>query len=147
MQGKPKLGILKKPGPFFQVHSTKVLTQIFISRAFAGSSGVGPPNRTTEMRNHCIYENDPYNRSFYLILTHIVGYFHIMQKRILTEILRNSIEKNKKSILLLGPRQVGKSTLIQNLEPDLKVNLSEERIYRDHLKDPDLIRRQVLALK
>lgn len=49
--------------------------------------------------------------------------------------------------MLLGPRQVGKSTLIQSLKPDLKINLAEEKVYRDHLRDPELISRQVLALK
>ena len=37
--------------------------------------------------------------------------------------------KSKKSILLLGPRQVGKSTLINSLKPDLKINLAEEAEY------------------
>ncbi len=82
-----------------------------------------------------------------MILTHNVGYFKKMEKRLLEEILKTSLKKNKKSILLLGPRQVGKSTLIQALNPDLKINLAEEKSYRDHLKDPDLISRQVLALQ
>lgn len=69
-----------------------------------------------------------------------------MQKRLLEEILKKTIQKSKKSVLLLGPRQVGKSTLIQTLKPDLKINLAEEIVYRDHLRDPDLIKRQVLGL-
>jgi len=40
-----------------------------------------------------------------------------------------SIKKTKKSILLIGPRQTGKSTLIKTLNPDLSVNLSNEGIY------------------
>ena len=70
-----------------------------------------------------------------------------MQKRILEDLLKISLQKNRKSIMLLGPRQVGKSTLIQSLKPDLKINLAEEKVYRDHLRDPELISRQVLALK
>ncbi len=70
-----------------------------------------------------------------------------MLERTLSKSLTHIVAKTKKSILLLGPRQVGKSTLIQSLNPDLKVNLAEEKVYRDHLKDPDLISRQVLALK
>ena len=37
------------------------------------------------------------------------------------------IEKFKKSILLLGPRQVGKSTLVKSLNPDLQINFSDEK--------------------
>jgi predicted AAA+ superfamily ATPase len=37
------------------------------------------------------------------------------------------IAKSSKSILLLGPRQVGKSTLIRGLNPDLTINLAIEQ--------------------
>lgn len=65
-----------------------------------------------------------------------------------TRILKSRIKEilAKKSILLLGPRQVGKSTLIQDLNPILTINLSNERQYLEHLKDPGLIERLVLAL-
>ena len=47
-------------------------------------------------------------------------------KRLLIE----KLKKSRKSILLLGPRQTGKSTLIQKfLEPDLQINLSHEPTY------------------
>jgi len=46
----------------------------------------------------------------------------------------------------LGPRQVGKSTLLAELLPELVINLADESTYRDHLKDPALIRKQVEAL-
>ncbi len=52
-----------------------------------------------------------------------------------------------KSLLLLGPRQVGKSTLLKSLNPDLTINLSEEKQYLAHLKDPDLISRICLSSK
>ncbi len=48
--------------------------------------------------------------------------------------------------MLLGPRQVGKSTLLREFEYDLIVDLADEGIYRDHLKDPSLLRAQVLGL-
>lgn len=51
-----------------------------------------------------------------------------------------------KSVLVLGPRQVGKSTLLNSLMPDLAINLTDESQFRDHLKDPGLIRRQVESL-
>lgn len=43
--------------------------------------------------------------------------------------LLREIQSTRKSILLLGPRQVGKSTLIQGLKPDLEINLAQESEY------------------
>lgn len=43
--------------------------------------------------------------------------------------LATSLLNSKKSILLLGPRQVGKSTLIYSLKPDMVINLSREDEY------------------
>jgi uncharacterized protein len=62
-------------------------------------------------------------------------------------ILEERIKNNKKSILLLGPRQVGKSTLCQSLNPDVSINLADERDYRLHVSDPGLISRIVAASK
>lgn len=45
------------------------------------------------------------------------------------------IKKSKKSILLLGPRQTGKSTLIKSIKPDLEIDLTDQQVYLDHLKD------------
>ena len=45
-----------------------------------------------------------------------------MVKRLLLEKLR----KSPKSILLVGPRQVGKSTLLKLLKPEKIINLSNE---------------------
>lgn len=50
-----------------------------------------------------------------------------------------------KSLLLLGPRQVGKSTLIKTLKPNLLINLASQREYLNHLKDPGLLERMVAA--
>ena len=44
-------------------------------------------------------------------------------------LLLNQIAKKSKSLLILGPRQVGKSTLIQQLKPDLSINLANEKEY------------------
>ncbi|MBK8205002.1 MAG: AAA family ATPase [Bdellovibrionales bacterium] len=49
-------------------------------------------------------------------------------------------------MLLLGPRKVGKSTLFRSLQPDLTIDLANESLYRQHLKDSELITRQVEAL-
>jgi predicted AAA+ superfamily ATPase len=69
-----------------------------------------------------------------------------MIKRQLETILRDSLLPSGKSILLLGPRQVGKSTLLNQLKPNLTINLGDEATFRDHVKDPSLIRRQTKAL-
>lgn len=44
-------------------------------------------------------------------------------------ILGPQISHCKKSILLLGPRQVGKSTLIHSLKPEMTINLANEKEY------------------
>lgn len=42
--------------------------------------------------------------------------------------------------MLLGPRQTGKSTLIQQLNPSLTINLADEATFVEYLRDPALIR-------
>lgn len=44
----------------------------------------------------------------------------------INRIISKEILETRKSILLLGPRQVGKSTLMESLKPDLTINLSDE---------------------
>ena len=44
-------------------------------------------------------------------------------------LLSASLQKSPKSVLLLGPRQVGKSTLIKALKPELEINLADEAPY------------------
>lgn len=50
--------------------------------------------------------------------------------------LTDIIEKSKKSLLLLGPRQTGKSTLIKSLKPDLAINLAHESTFLEFASDP-----------
>lgn len=61
--------------------------------------------------------------------------------------IKKGLSGSKKSALLLGPRQVGKSTLVKSLEPDLLIQLADETVYLSHLKDPGLLKRQVAALE
>jgi predicted AAA+ superfamily ATPase len=58
-----------------------------------------------------------------------------MISRLLASVLKNS----PKSILLLGPRQVGKSSLINQLRPDLTINLAREEEFLRHSAQPDLL--------
>ena len=54
--------------------------------------------------------------------------------------LEAALRKASKSILLLGPRQTGKSTLIRSLGPELEINLADEETFRQFLSDPGLIK-------
>ncbi len=54
-----------------------------------------------------------------------------MIKRTLAE----KIAKSKKSVLLLGPRQTGKSTLMRSLKPDLTINLAREETYLEFARN------------
>lgn len=53
------------------------------------------------------------------------------------------IKPQKKSVLLIGPRQTGKSTLIRSLKPDLEINLADESTFLQHLTDPTLLRKMM----
>ena len=61
-----------------------------------------------------------------------------MIKRALAVQIRKSIN-SKKSVLLLGPRQVGKSTLVKDLSPDCEFNLSQESLFLEFIKDPSYL--------
>ena len=64
----------------------------------------------------------------------------------LSRILDKAVKNHPKSLLLLGPRQVGKSTLCNSLNPDLSLNLTNESLFRQHLNDPGLITRVIKSL-
>lgn len=61
-------------------------------------------------------------------------------------IVGDRIARAKSSVLLLGPRQVGKSTLCRELDPALYVDLADESEYLGFAKDPARLRREVEAL-
>ncbi len=65
-----------------------------------------------------------------------------MIARRLTDRLRTS----KKSVLLLGPRQTGKSTLIATLDPSLTVNLAHEPTYLDFARNPREMEERIAPL-
>lgn len=69
-----------------------------------------------------------------------------MEKRTLTALLRSRVTTSHKSIMLIGPRQTGKSTLLKEIGSDLTIDLSDEAAYLQHIKDPSLIRAQAKAL-
>ncbi len=53
-----------------------------------------------------------------------------------TRALGPALAQSSKSVLLLGPRQVGKSTLIRTLAPTLEINLAHEPTYLAFARDP-----------
>jgi predicted AAA+ superfamily ATPase len=59
--------------------------------------------------------------------------------------VRERIQKSKKSVLLLGARQVGKSTLARSLGPDVVINLADEASYLSYAKDPARLRHEIRA--
>ena len=65
-----------------------------------------------------------------------------MYERVLSPILRD----NRRSVLILGPRQVGKSTLLSSLEPDLALNLASPRAFRDYVSHPERLEAELAAL-
>ncbi|MCC7112525.1 MAG: ATP-binding protein [Deltaproteobacteria bacterium] len=56
-----------------------------------------------------------------------------------SRLLQDLLARDKKSCLLLGPRQVGKSTLMRALAPDLVINLANEAEFLAHASDPRLL--------
>ena len=55
-------------------------------------------------------------------------------------LLYNKLKSSPKSILLIGPRQSGKSTLLLSLNPNIEVNLADESEFIKISSDPDRFR-------
>jgi predicted AAA+ superfamily ATPase len=60
--------------------------------------------------------------------------------------LQRHLAASKKSVLLLGPRQVGKSTLAATLAPDLTLNFAHPATYREYVAQPERLERELAAL-
>jgi predicted AAA+ superfamily ATPase len=67
--------------------------------------------------------------------------------------LTRSVEKRlrqalarQKSVLLLGPRQTGKTTLLQQLQPDTLLNLLRPEVRQRYERSPQLLGAEVEAL-
>ncbi len=57
------------------------------------------------------------------------------------------MRRNRRHVLLLGPRQVGKSTLLGSLEPDLTLNLASLTTFREYVAHPERLERELLAAR
>lgn len=64
-----------------------------------------------------------------------------MYARLLDPILRS----NRRSVLILGPRQVGKSTLLSSIGPDRSLNLASPRVFREFVTHPERLERELDA--
>lgn len=64
-----------------------------------------------------------------------------MYERLLLPGLRDS----KANVLLLGPRQVGKSTLLRQLGPDLTLNLASPATFREYVTRPERLEEELRA--
>lgn len=52
-------------------------------------------------------------------------------------LITKQLKAGKRSALILGPRQVGKSTLLASLEPDFTLNLASPAEFRDYATHPE----------
>src|SRR5262249_24184536 len=62
-------------------------------------------------------------------------------------LLASRLQHDRRNVLLLGPRQVGKSTLLGSLAPDLVLNLASPATFRDFVTDPPRLERELLAAR
>ena len=65
--------------------------------------------------------------------------------RQMTRHVRAALERDR-SVLLLGPRQTGKTTLLQELEPSLQLNLLRPEMRQRYERTPQLLAAEVEAL-
>ena len=65
-----------------------------------------------------------------------------MYPRLLAPVLQAA---DRRSALVLGPRQVGKSTLLTSIGPDLSLNLASPRAFRDFVTRPERLERELDA--
>lgn len=60
-------------------------------------------------------------------------------------LLGRHVSQGRRSLLLLGPRQVGKSTLLRGVGPDLAINLASPAVFRDYVREPERLERELRA--
>lgn len=60
-------------------------------------------------------------------------------------LIRPTLATGTKSVLLLGARQVGKSTLLATLAPDRTINLASPATYRELVAHPEQLERELRA--
>lgn len=68
-----------------------------------------------------------------------------MPTQFIDRLLTNKIRDSLKSVLLLGPRQVGKSTLIRAISPDLSINFADNQTFLDFHSNPNELNERLAA--
>ncbi|MFN0205638.1 MAG: ATP-binding protein [Planctomycetota bacterium] len=68
-----------------------------------------------------------------------------MKPKLYPRAIQKRLISNQRSVLLLGPRQVGKSTLLASLSPDWSLNLASASVYRDYVREPERLERELAA--
>lgn len=63
----------------------------------------------------------------------------------LTRQLRQALASGHQSVLLLGPRQTGKSTLMATLAPDVTLNLAREAVFLELARNPAALEERLAA--
>jgi predicted AAA+ superfamily ATPase len=63
-----------------------------------------------------------------------------------TRQIMTALRRYSKSALLLGPRQVGKSTLMRELGPDVEINLAHEPTFLAFARDPNELEARLAAI-
>lgn len=63
-----------------------------------------------------------------------------------SRLIEPRLRASRKSFLLLGARQVGKSTLARTLGPEVVINLADEALFQGYAKDVGRLGREVRAL-
>ena len=61
--------------------------------------------------------------------------------------MESHLRSTDRSVLVLGPRQVGKSTLLSSLNPDLALNLASPGVFRDDVSHPERLERELAAAR
>ncbi len=64
-----------------------------------------------------------------------------------SRLVAGAIANSKKSVLLLGPRQTGKSTLMRSLAPDLEIDLAHEAVFLQFAQNPREIEERLAAAR
>lgn len=62
-------------------------------------------------------------------------------------LMSRQLKAGRGNVLLLGPRQVGKSTLLSSLKPDLTLNLASPATFRDYVTEPERLERELEAAR
>lgn len=65
----------------------------------------------------------------------------------LDRLVGSRLARSRTSALLIGPRQVGKSTLCDHLRPIRTVNLADETEFLRYVKDPSVLRAELRAAR